>query len=195
MIRPLQGAGGHHWSPEMAHAGMFQMGNIIQIRESNIPTDRPSPHANEDVIVQGMPILVGQIPASALSRRLEASKARGINDLFSGLFEDRKFVRTGANCVSLGAVETGVKQIGFKDVGPPGGPMKLRAWFFDGIAEKAFDLPVSSRHLKSIWQAEGLDGLNALKNGCCRAHIRVGLAMALDSDDRCYAMVNNVLFF
>lgn len=191
MIRPLRG-GARFWNIGDANPKLFAMGNVVELSGPMKASGRDHPHAHEDGVLPSDPKFLRAMTKPELVAALQPSASPSVEAIFGPLAE-RRFVLKGTTRPSLGAVDTGAKQIGFKEV-ERDGEMKLRCWFFDRPnADRTYDFPVASKELRDIWKSDGLDALNALKVGSRRAHVRIGLAG--DLDDACYAMVNNVLFY
>ncbi len=115
--------------------------------------------------------------------------------MFGSAFTDHRYVPENEGIRSLGAVETNPGRMGFDD-----NYNKLKCWFYDGENEN-YSLPISCRALKAINRKSSIEGLDGLKSGKGKAHIRLGLANAWDGQPdnnwnpkRCYAMVNGILF-
>lgn len=190
MIRPLR-PGGHHWPPAMTD--VFRMGNLVRLQPAAITGTRPPPHAREDTIIVGDPVLLHSLNGDQLIRTLKASESPSVEGIFGRPLVDHRYIPEGADCGSLGGIRTGAKQIGF-DEEERRGELKLRCWFFDGDDHR-YKLAVASKDLQDHWRKEGLESLRDLRRGHFHAHVRIGLAGAMEGGNECYAMVNNVLFY
>jgi hypothetical protein len=193
MIRPLQGAGGHHWDPGQGGEHLFWLGNRVRFKALGDRNNRGLPHANEDTLVDGRPQLLARLNGPALAQALQPSESPSVSRLFAVQMAEKRCVDDGSDCPSLGAIRTSVKRLGFGLREQQKGP-QLRCWFYDADDER-FDLPVASKYLRDLWEGHqySLNLLERMKLGHRHAHIRIGLAHAFN-DGRCYAMVNNILF-
>lgn len=188
MVRPLSGMGGHHWPESDAGPHRFEPGNIVSFRDTPFSNNRGLPHAREDRIVAAPSAVEGRLSGTELARALCESVSNSIAELFQGKLHDERYVTAGSDCASLGAIEIGIRHMGFDDDGG-----KLRCWFYDRRGAR-YRLPVSARALRSSFSRAGIEALKPLAGGFSQAHIRIGLANPL-SNGRCYAMVNNVIFY
>jgi hypothetical protein len=192
MVRPLLQTGGPHWLVALAQAGLLRVGNILTFNPTGTPHNRGMPHETEDWVVNGQPTMVGALTPARTRAALAGSVSPSMDTLFRHLLQNRKFVPEGARCPSLGAIEIDPNHLDFTDAG------KLRCEFHDPSGY--FDFPVTSKELRDLHQARGLNAVKGLKQGATIAHIRIGLANAWAGSSftfnprRCYAQVNGIIF-
>lgn len=200
MVRPLSGPQSH-WVFTHASTRKFWTGNIVTLHPTGVPTTRGFPHRFEDVPVfktrfdyQGR--LEGANFADAVAGSVSNSIPRIFNEnlLSTG---SSYYVEPGVRCPSLGAVDKKVGDVIFEE-SEWDGKYTLKCQIRDG--SRWFRFTVSSKTLKDIYDTSGVEGLEALKENCTRAHVRIGLAGAWrppnpDIPRGCYAMVNNIIFY
>jgi hypothetical protein len=192
MIRPLSGPR-EHWEAAVATPALFDVGNVVSLAPSDLPSGRGLPHAREDFVVNGKPVLAARLDTDELPLALRPSESPSMESLFDGLLKEARLVMTGSDCASLGAIQTNARRMGFEEKIKPSGATQLRCWFYDE-SNGRYNLPVVSRALQGVHTTRGLPAVNELKQGMRRAHLRIGLAHPF-GDGRAFAMVNHVLFF
>lgn len=192
MVRPLHVSGHPHWD---AQDDLFCPGNIISVEPSGHPPNRGNPHSTEDLLITGVPTLTGSINHEEMAKGVSGSVHDSVQSLFGDAFAEKKYIPDTQGLRSLGAVEVTSRTVRFYD-----NYDKLTCWFVDNDDE-TYTFKISCRALNAIYKQEGTEGLNDLKTGKRNAHIRLGLANPWGgppnenwNPERCYAMVNGIIF-
>lgn len=199
MVRPLPTGTGHYeWTEDQAKKGNLLTGSVVEFSPTGQAGTGQYPHLTEDVMVAGRFNVVDTLGGIRLALRCNGSVSDDVDAVFSHQLNKGKYVLPETRCASLGAVVTHPRRIGFSERTAESGN-KLRCWFYVGTgdAEKKYELPVSSVILRDLWEKSGIDALNDHVHGHTKAHIRVGLARPwpVDGENRCYAMVNNIILY
>lgn len=192
MVRPLSGPR-EHWDATLAGPALFEVGNVVTIVPSTLTSGRGLPHSREDCVLTGRPALSGRIDPVDLAATLAGSESPSVEAIFAGHMKESRFVSAGADCPSLGAIQTNARRLGFEDKSRRNGTAQLRCWLYDET-DTRYNLPVASRILQAAHADGGLQALADSSKGARRAHVRIGLAHPFD-DGRSFAMVNHVFFF
>ena len=191
MVRPLSSVG-HHWPASLGSPDLFWMGNVVELTPAGIPNTRGLPHKREDLIVRGRPALVETTNGEEVANALAESESSSLFALFKGHLKENRFVRAGADCPSLGAVQIARETFAFWEREWEGN-RKLRCTFRDAVGQY-YRLAVVSARLHGLWRDGGVKRLNDLVGSQGNAHVRIGLAHPLD-DGRAFAMVNDMAFY
>jgi len=196
MVRPLPlHASGHpHWTADMARKDLFCPGNIITVEPTGQLPNRGKPHAVDDCLIRGTPTLTGNLSDEEMIDAVSGSIHDSVLSLFGDAFTDKKYVPENQGDRSLGAVEVRTQKVRFYD------DNKFICWFVDSDDEK-YSFKITCRALNDLHMQSGIEGLNELKSGKRKAHIRLGLANAWDgrpdnnwNPKHCYAMMNGIFF-
>ena len=194
MVRPLHSNGHPHWDAELANGDLFSPGNVIAIQPSGQNPNRGLPHCTEDALIVGEPSLSGKMNHDEMVKAVAGSVYGTVEEIFGAEFHD-KHVPELTGLRSLGAVELPAsKPVRFYDDYD-----KLTCWFIDKSDQK-YSFPISCRALKKVYESEGLAGLDRLRQGARKLHLRIGLANPWGGPKgdwhpkRAYAMVNGIFF-
>lgn len=190
MVRPLSGPR-KHWPTALAGGQLFSMGNVVELTLANIQSPRGLPHRREDLIVRGRPRVVDTVPNDKIADALCESESSSVSDIFEGHLQEGRFVMSGADCPSLGAVRVDRETVRFSE-SEYEGRKKLRCGFQD-MSGVQYSLPASSVTLRDTWTNQGISALNSMIREPGYAHIRIGLAHPMDG--RAFAMVNNLALY
>lgn len=192
MVRPLHN--GFHWPDHLAQQKILAVGNVIRLDESPAPSQRGYPHASEDRPVAGAPHLVDVRSRDELLHLLAPMEKTTVAALFGSALIDKKYVFAGSRCPSLGAVKVDAWRMGFKDEGHG-----LRCWFYDH-SNTSYCFKVTSRELRELHRAAGVDALETMRRRSTMAHLRLGLPNPWCGPEgdwtrrRCYVQINGVIF-
>jgi hypothetical protein len=195
MVRPLHFNGHPHWDAELAKDDLFSPGNVITVQPSGLGPTRGLPHSTEDLLIIGNPTLHSRMNHNEMAEAVSGSVYGSVRDLFGPTLE-RKFVPEQTGLRSLGAIELSTSnRMKFYDNGN-----KVTFWFVDD-EDQSYSLTISCRALKKVFFEEGVAGLDRLKSGARKVHVRIGLANPWDGGPsnnycpkRAYAMVNGLFF-
>lgn len=196
MVRPMSSPWGH-WPAEVIGRRKFCTGNLVRVTPTEERSKRSFPHKTEDVVIDPASISrCGVLQGAEFTAAISGSVSSSITKIFDNnlVIENSCYVPANVKCRSLGAVDRALNAVTVYEDGWG----KLRCQIRRGSAHAQFK--VSSKLLKDIYDADGNEGLEALREGCTRAHVRIGLAGAWSPRDsgqpkRCYAMVNNIIFY
>jgi hypothetical protein len=197
MVRPLPSSG-EFWETRLAGPHLFELGNIVKFNPApGLPPRRGLPHSKEDTITQELPQKIGTIPPADLPGVLNPSLSSTIEAIFSGKLI-RNYVNEGSDCASLGAIDISTNSLRFNEVVVEKNNRIVRRLecTLDDPGSQPKTFKVSSKQLRELHTSDGYDAVLALIRGFSRAHVRIGLAGPYDQQqNRCYAMVNNILFY
>jgi len=195
MVRPLPD--GINWTRAQLHAAGVVPGAMIDVSPNRIRPRGDYPHLTEDLPIDLAPI--ERLPTSTtdwfgvdappLVSTLAEAFAFRLHQ--TGVWHGRRrgsHVLTGTRVNSLHGVRINSRGLSFVDMDE-----RPRALLRD--ADACYDLPVTSRALREVWRDQGVAAVRRLLPVDSMLHVRVGLARGWgDNRDRCYVMLNGVLW-
>ncbi|MGN6365893.1 dual OB domain-containing protein [Asticcacaulis taihuensis] len=189
------------WDASVAGPGQFfSLGNVVKFEAALPQPNFPFPHATEDRVLSalGARSVVKKLTPVQLVSTVAASVSPSIGDIYNEKLtvasSGKAFVIIGEKVSSLGAIEVNSKNIVFhEDRYDPSKP-KLRAYIHDGVRQ--YDLSITSNDVKSIWNQNGLDGVNASLGKYSKAHVRIGLSRPFPAmPEQCYVQINGMYLY
>jgi len=195
MVRPLPD--GVYWPRALLEATGVAPGATVVVAPNRIRLHGDYPHRTEDLPIALAPIDC-QAPApvrwfgtDAPPSAVTLAEAFVGNLRHTGLWRGHRrgvHVPTGTRTRSLHGLRVPSHRLSFVEEDD-----RPRALLQD--AETRYNLPVTSRALREIWRAEGIAALRRALPVGTDLHVRVGLARGFgDQRDKCYAMLNGVLW-
>ncbi len=127
---------------------------------------------------------------------LAGSVSPNLESAFCDSFTDGRYVVAGSECPSFGAVEIEPSSISFSEKTRMNKPNQLRCSFSvpGPVIPSTYNFAVTGTEIRDVWSTYGIEALESQRNTAEVAHIRVGLARAFDGDNKCWAMVNNIIY-